>query len=60
MYQYLKKEDETGYEMQFRLIPKFTQLNCFVPTAMTRTLFTIISSCSTLWRIIDTKGNHSV
>ena len=46
----LQKEDETGYGMQFRSIPKFT-----VSTAMTWTLFAIISSCSTLWGIIDTK-----
>ena len=56
----LQKEDSTGYSMKFRPIPQFSHLRGVVPTTMTWTLFATISSCPTLWRIIDTKNSPFV
>ena len=48
----LLTEDSTGYGTQFCSVPPFKRLHG-VPTALTWTMFGILSSCPALWHAVD-------
>ena len=50
----LQTEDNMGYGSQFRSIPSFNILH--IPSLVTWTLFSLISSCKALWKAIDLKS----
>ena len=49
----LQTEGKNGFGTQFHPIPQFKNID--KPSALTWTLFGLISSCSELWHIIDSK-----
>ena len=54
----LQTEDKTGFGTQFRAIPRFSRvIDDSKESALTWTLFAILSSIKELWHIIDTKSS---